>query len=129
MPKHDLKEVKKDKSFWSAIGLSAFVASFCCLTPIVLVLFGLSSVAFASSLGLTLYGEWKWAFRGVGLLLLAASMFFYFRSKGICTLDQARKRRNEIINKVLIALIAAIIAYVIFLYVILHYIGVWMDIW
>jgi hypothetical protein len=120
---------KADKSFWSVIGLSAFVASFCCLTPIVLVLFGLSSVAFATSLGLTLYGEWKWAFRGVGLLLLVIGLVIYFRSKGICTIDQVKKRRNEIINKILLALIVAVLSYIIFLYVILHYIGVWLNIW
>lgn len=123
------KEVKQEKSFWSAIGLSAFIASFCCLTPVVLVLFGLSSVAFAASLGDLLYGNWKWAFRGVGLLLLAISMVFYFRKKGICTFNQVKQHRNEIINKVLLALIAVIVAYVLFLYVVVHYIGVWLAIW
>lgn len=121
--------IRTDKRFWSAIGVGAFAASLCCLTPIVLVLFGLSSVAFASSLGLTLYGEWKWAFRGIGLMLLTVALILYFRSRGICTLDEAKRRRNEIINKVALALIAAIIAYILFLYVILHYVGVWFGIW
>ena len=120
---------KQDKGFWNWVGTSAIVASLCCLTPLVLVLFGLSTVAFAASLANTLYGTYKWVFRGVGLLFLTISLIIYFRSKGICTLDDAKRRRNEIVNKVLLALVVGIIAYIIFLYVIVHYAGVWLDIW
>lgn len=118
-----------DRKLWSIIGGSSLVASLCCLTPLVLVMFGLGSVAFAASLADTLYGTYKWAFRLTGLLLLGIGLFLYFRSRGICTLDDAKRRRNEIINKTLLALIIAIIAYIIFLYVIVHYAGVWLDIW
>lgn len=120
---------KKEKGFWGLIGLATIGGSLCCLTPVVLVLFGLSSVAFASSLGDTLYGEWKWAFRAFALLLLGAGLLLYFRKQGICTLDQAKRRKREIINKALLALVAAVLGYIIFLYVILHYVGVWMGLW
>jgi len=105
-------------------------ASLCCLSPVILVLLGLGSVSFAASLADTFYGENKWVFRIVGLLLLLLSVGWYFyKSKGICTLDAAKRQRNEIINTVVLTLIAGIIGYAVFLYVIVHYLGVWLRIW
>ena len=105
-------------------------ASFCCLSPIILVLLGLGSVSFAASLAGTFYGEYKWVFRVFGLLLLLASLLWYFtKVKGVCTLDEAKRRKNEIINTVILTLIAGLIGYMVFLYVIVHYLGVWLNIW
>jgi len=110
--------------------LPVVFASLCCLSPIILVLLGLSTVSFASSLADTLYGDYAWYFRGAGLVLLAVAIVYYLRrTKGICTLDDAKKRRNEIINVVLLSLIVAVIGYVFFLYVVLHYIGVFLNLW
>ena len=111
-------------------GLPVFVASLCCLSPLILVLFGLSTVSFASSLADTLYGEYKWIFRGIGFLSLATATFFYLkRKKGICTINEAKKRRQEILNTALIVLIAGVIGYVFFLYVVVHYAGVLAGVW
>ena len=105
-------------------------ASFCCLSPIILVLLGLGSVSFAASLTDVFYGEYKWTFRVFGLLLLLASLLWYFtKVKGVCTFDAAKRRRNEIVNAVLVTLIAGVIGYVFFLYVVVHYLGVWLNIW
>jgi len=110
--------------------LPVIFASLCCLSPIILVLLGLSTVSFASSLADTLYGNYAWNFRGAGLVLLAVAIIYYLRrTKGICTLDDAKKRRNEIINIVALSLIVAVIGYVFFLYVVLHYIGVFLNLW
>jgi hypothetical protein len=49
--------------------------------------------------------------------------------KNICTLDEAKKRRNEIINIAAASLIAAVLGYLFFLYVIVHYAGAWLSIW
>jgi len=95
-----------------------------------LVLLGVSTVSFASGLADTLYGDYKWVFRGVGLVALLGALYFYFTRKvGICTIDEAVRRRNEIINYLAIALIAGVLGYVFFLYVVVHYIGVWLDLW
>lgn len=84
----------------------------------------------ASSLAHTLYGEYKWLFRGIGTLALLCSLYRYFtRTRGICTLDAAVQRRNEIINYVALAVIVSVIGYVFFLYVVVHYIGVWYRLW
>ena len=110
--------------------LPVVVASLCCLAPVILVLFGLSTVAFAASLSDLLYGQYKWWFRVVGLVLLAGSFVLYLRrSKGICTIDQAKQRRNEIINLALIVLSAGVVGYILWLYVGVELIGLWLGIW
>jgi TctA family transporter len=110
--------------------LPVIFASLCCLSPLILVLFGLSTVAFASSLADSLYGDYKWVFRVIGLILLSISVIIYLRKqKGICTIDQAKKRRREIINTALLFLIFGILGYTFFLYVVVHYGGVLLGIW
>lgn len=104
-------------------------ASLCCLSPVIVVLLGLGTVTFASSLTDTLYGDYKWVFRGIGLLLLSIALIIHFRRNGVCTLDHVKRRKNEIINTVLITIFAGVIGYIVFLYVIVHYIGVWMGLW
>ena len=119
-----LKEVLK------IVALPVTAASLCCLSSVVIVLAGVGSVTFASSLADTLYGEYKWVFRGIGILLLTLSLMMYLRtSKGVCTLDQVKKRKKEVINLVLISLFAGILGYLFFLYVVVHYVGVWLDLW
>ena len=106
------------------------IASLCCLSPIILVVLGISTVSFATSLSDTLYGEYKWIFRLVGLLALVVALVFYLRrEKGICTIDEAKKRRTEIINIVFLTLSIGVLGYIFFLYVVVHYVGVFLNIW
>jgi hypothetical protein len=110
--------------------LPVMFASLCCLSPVILVLLGLSTASFATSLADTLYGDYAWYFRGAGLVSLAGALIYYFRrAKGICTIDEAKKRRNEILNIISITLIVAIAGYLFFLYVVVHYIGVFLNLW
>ena len=110
--------------------LPVVFASLCCLSPVILVLLGLSTVSFASSLADTLYGDYAWYFRGAGLVLLTIALIYYFRrKKGICTIDEVKRRRNEIINIVAITLIVSILGYLFFLYVVVHYVGVFLNLW
>ena len=102
------------KGILKITGIPVVFASLCCLIPVILVLLGLSTVAFAASLSDFLYGQHKWAFRIIGLILLAFSLLIYFRSKGICTINEAKRQGNKIINVVLISVIAAIIGYIFF---------------
>ncbi len=121
---HKLKEVLKISS------IPVLVASLCCLSPVILVLLGLSTVSFASSLADTLYGDYKWLFRAVGAIALLGSLVFYLRRQiGVCTFDEALKRRNEIINYVALTIVAGVLGYVFFLYVVVHYLGVWLALW
>lgn len=119
-----IKEVFKISS------LPVLVASLCCLSPVILVLAGIGTVGFASSLADTLYGEYKWYFRIAGLCALVVSVVLYIRrARGVCTIDEAKRRRNEIINIVMLSLVASLVGYLFFLYVVVHYIGVFLDIW
>lgn len=111
-------------------GIPVVIASLCCLSPVILVSLGLGTVGFATSLADTLYGEYKWYFRTAGLTALALSLWFYLRrTKGICTIDEAKRRRNEILNIIALTLIAGVIGYVFFLYVVVHYWGVFLALW
>lgn len=104
--------------------LGGVFAGLCCFPPIVLVMFGLAGVAFANDLGNVLYGDYRWIFRAAALALLAAGLFFYFRRSGICTLDQARRERNRILNVSLLALVTGIGIYIFWTYIVLHYWGI-----
>jgi NADH:ubiquinone oxidoreductase subunit 6 (subunit J) len=104
--------------------LGGIFAGLCCFPPIVWVMFGLAGVAFANDLGNVLYGDYRWLFRAVTLLLLAVGLFFYFRRSGICTLDQARRERNRILNVSLLVLVTGIGIYIFWTYIVLHYWGI-----
>ncbi len=117
------------KELFKVASLPVILASLCCLSPLILVMLGLSTVGFAASLADSFYGEYKWYFRLVGLLALAGAYFVYLRKQGVCTLDQARRERNKIINQFLLLVITGIVGYLFFLYVVVHYVGVWFKIW
>jgi hypothetical protein len=113
------------KGIFILSGLAALVGGLCCLTPVVLVLLGLASISAAASLGNVLYGDYHWEFRLVALAFLALALVIYFRRKGICTLDQARRERNRILNTSLVVLIFAVGIYIFWTYVAVHWFGVW----
>lgn len=117
------------KDIVKLVSVPVAIASLCCLSPVILVLMGVASVSFAGSLADTFYGEYKWGFRLAGLLALVFALLLYFRKKGVCTLDQARRRKNEIINTIVIVLFVAILGYIVFLYGVVEVIGLWLGLW
>jgi hypothetical protein len=70
--------------------LAGVVGMACCVSPVVLVLLGLSSVSFAIGLANTLYYEYGWYFRGVALALAAAGAVGILRRRNACSLRGAR---------------------------------------
>jgi hypothetical protein len=122
---------QNQKSFMKKfVPAAAFIGGLCCFTPVVMLLIGASTVSFAASLSDTLYGSYKWAFRGSALLFLAASLFWYFfKTEKICTLDELKKKRRGIINFVLVVLVSATVLYIIWLYVVVELIGYYLGIW
>jgi len=119
----------KMKDVFKISSIPVVIASLCCLSPVILILLGIGTVSFASSLADTLYGEYKWYFRLAGCIALVGAVVLYFRRKGVCTLDQARRRRNEIFNTILVAFIVGVLGYIFFLYIVVHYIGVFLNLW
>ncbi len=122
---------KNQKSFLKKIiPISAFIGGLCCFTPVVLVLLGLSTAAYAASLSEVLYVQHKWIFRGVALAFLLCSISWYtYKKEKVCTLNQLKKKKRKIINLLLITLILGMIIYVIWLYVIVELIGILLGIW
>lgn len=126
----NIPTVESIKSAFKISSIPVLIASLCCLSPVILVSLGIASASFASSLADTLYGEYKWYFRIVGLIALGASFIFYIRRQiGVCTIDEAVRRRNELINKLALALIVGVLGYLFFLYVVVHYVGVFLNLW
>jgi hypothetical protein len=104
--------------------LAGLIGGLCCVTPIVLVLLGVASIAAAADIGNVLYGDYRWIFRLVALAFMALALWFYFRRRGICTFDQARRERNRIINTSLVVLVFAVGIYIFWTYFAVHYWGI-----
>lgn len=113
-----------------AAGLvGAFVASLCCAGPLVLAALGVVSIPVAGALASKLfYGYWP-AFVGGGISLSVASLAVHYRRGGVCTLDQAKRRRREIVNAVGATVLAFAVAYLLWDFVIVEAIGIFMGLW
>ena len=90
------ESVNERKSLIRIISGSAIIASMCCLPSVILVLFGLASVSSAAALSNSYWGENGYAWFRPTMLILAAifvliGLVIHFRSRGICTLDQAKR--------------------------------------
>ena len=127
------ESVNERKSLIRIISGSAIIASMCCLPSVILVLFGLASVSSAAALSNSLYwGEDSYGWFRPTMLILAAifvliGLVIHFRSRGICTLDQAKRARRKIINTSLLVIIISYISYLLLNYVILTEIGILLD--
>lgn len=85
--------------------LAGLVGIACCVSPVVLVLLGLSSVSFAISLGNTLYYEYGWYFRGAALLLAAIGVGGILRRRKSCSLRGARGQWRLLLTVIITMLI------------------------
>ena len=85
--------------------LAGLIGIACCVSPVVLVLLGLSSVAFAINLGNTLYSEYGWYFRGVALLLATGGIVGILRRRRSCTRRGARAQWRLLLTVVLMMLV------------------------
>jgi len=121
--------LKTIKDVFKLTWIPILVASLCCIAPIVLVLLGISTLTFAISLTDLLDVQYRWLFILVAIIVFVIGLVIYFRKRGICTLDQLKRRRNEVINKVIITLVFGILTYYIFFYVILGIIGKSLRLW
>ena len=79
-----------DRAGWTVGALAGLVGMGCCVTPVVLVLFGLSSVSFAISLGNTLYYGYGWYFRAAALVLAGGGAVAILRARRACSVRGAR---------------------------------------
>jgi len=86
------KTMKKDnKPVLIAIG-AGFIASLCCLSPVLLVAFGLSGVSFALSTG-----KYGWFFLSLGTLFLVVALFLYYRKKKCHSVSEIKQHWKQIL--------------------------------
>ena len=102
--------------------VSGFVAITCCVSPIVLVLVGVVTATEAVTLGNTLYYDYGWYFRGVGLLVGIIAFTLYLRRRRSCSLRGARRHKGA----AGILAVSALATYAA-LYVFTTYLGVWFG--
>jgi len=126
--------LSETKSLWKVIGLGAVTASMCCLPSVVWVLFaGSSAIIAADQLSNNLYyGNVRPIIYVIAIAMVGTGLVIHFRSRGVCTLDQAKKERRRIINTTLAVLTATFVIYFIWNYIILELIGIalglpWAD--
>lgn len=126
----DSEEETQPKKLWKVVASSSIIASMCCLPSVVLVMFGIASVSTGAALSNTLYwGDdgYSW-FRPLMLAIAAITvcvgLVFYFRSQGVCTIDQAKRERRKIINTSILIIIISYLSYLLLNYVILTEIGI-----
>ena len=122
----DASPVAEARSLWKLIGASAFAASLCCVPSVVWVLFaGSSAIVAADQLSNDLYfGIGRWLLYLVALALAGAGLTIHFRREGICTLDDAKRERQRIVNTSLAVITAVIVLYLVWDYIILQLIGI-----
>ena len=126
----DSVEQKQPRKLWKIVASSSVIASLCCLPSVVLVMFGIATVSTGAALSDTLYwgGDGYSWFRPLMLAIAAITvcvgLVFYFRSQGICTVDQAKRERRKIINTSILIIIISYLSYLLLNYVILTEIGI-----
>jgi hypothetical protein len=120
------KSLDEAKSLWKVIGLGALTASMCCLPSVVWVLFaGSSAIVAADQLSNDLYfGIARPILYLISLGMVIAGLVIHFRSRGICSLDEAKRERRRIVNTTLAVLTATFLLYFIWNYIILEIIGI-----
>ena len=126
MSKWTLDVEKADISSLSpVIGVSAVISSLCCLPSVIWVLFaGSSATVAADSLSNNLYySPFRYLLYLISTLFLLAGLILFFKKKGICTLNDAKKNQRYVINTSLAVFTITIIVYLIWNYLILEVIG------
>jgi hypothetical protein len=125
-PTPDEDILSETKSLWKVIGLGAVTASMCCLPSVVWVLFaGSSAIIAADQLSNNLYfGIARPIVYAIAIAMVGVGLVIHFRSRGVCTLDQAKKERRRIINTTLAVMTSTFVIYFIWNYIILELVGI-----
>ena len=108
------------------VGISAIISSLCCLPSVIWVLFaGSSAIVAADSLSNELYySSFRYLLYSISFVLLIVGVILFFRNKGICTLNDAKKNKNRIINTTLMVFSLSIVVYLIWNFIVLELLGI-----
>ena len=99
-----MKNVTKSITTGSISGL---LGALCCVTPLVLVLVGLSGVSGAAALSGTLQQNFRWTlFIPLATIFLVLALYFQLKKKeGVCNLNTIKKYKWFVLTTVLFAVI------------------------
>jgi hypothetical protein len=98
--------------------LSGLVGMLCCVTPVVLVLLGLTTATAAVSLATRWYTEYAWHLRGVAVLLATTGIVLHLRRRNACSLRGAWANLNLIVTTFVVGVLA---------YAALYWITTWLG--
>ena len=98
--------------------LSGLVGMLCCVTPVVLVLFGLTTATAAVSLATRWYAEYAWHLRATAALLAVAGITIHLRRRNACSLRGARANLSLIATTVVVGVLT---------YAALYWITTWLG--
>lgn len=97
----------RSQKFGIGLGLlSGLVGMLCCVTPAVLVLFGLTTATAAVSLGTRWYAEYAWTLRGIALVLAGAGIMLHLHRRNACSLRGARANLRLIVTTAVVGVLA-----------------------
>ena len=87
--------------------MSGLLSGLCCITPLILVLLGLSTVSGAMGIASFLQQNFRWTlFIPLGLIFLISSIYLYIKKKeGICNLDSIRRYKFFVISTFVLAIV------------------------
>lgn len=86
--------------------LSGLVGMLCCVTPAVLVLFGMTTATAAVSLATRWYAEYAWHLRGTAALLALAGIIIHLRRRNACSLRGAQANLSLIVITFVVGVLA-----------------------
>lgn len=99
--------MKRDHKLLAFGAIGGFIASLCCIGPVIIVLFGLGSLSFALSIG-----TYSWLFISLGIIFFVTALIFYLNKKKSCNIRGVKKHWKQIIVAfVIMALVLIIIKY------------------
>jgi len=111
-------EIKKKG--WLGIGvITGTIALLCCISPIILVLLGLSTTAGAIALGTNLFDNYKLYFISASIIFMVIAILFYLKNKNQCSISGVRQN----INKILLTFIVAVLVYILW-YILTSWLGI-----
>jgi hypothetical protein len=102
----EVKMGEMAKSFGSGF-VGGLLGSLCCVTPLVLVLLGLSGLSGAMALAGTLQQNFRWTlFIPIGLVFLLASIYFHIKKReGTCNVKLIKHYKAYVIGTIVFAII------------------------
>jgi hypothetical protein len=103
---------KVDRGILKTGFFAGTIGILCCVSPVILVLFGLSSVSAAIALGNNLFDNYKIYFISSSVLFLFGAFYFQLKKKNQCSLSGVRKN----INTFIVTIFLAVLVYIFWFY-------------